>query len=357
MVVYFTLLFIVSGSAFIARNAGNRAVARFFVCAAFTSMVLVAGLRGRTVGSDTKEYTDSFKQQSTLAHVLKESSMEPGYLFLKTVAREISDDYWALLIMIAVVAVFCFMRSIYLYSVNPVIALFTFITMGYYTFFFNGARQGLACAVYALALGALIEGNFKKYCLWVMLAFFFHKTVIIALPLYFLFRQKTTFKYVLLMVIISVGSVFFMGTIFDLSTLISDKYAIYQTMEATGGKMLTLFYALLSVFFLFFRPRVPDVDRRIYDCFLNMFILGASIYISVTLSGAYVELTRIAFYFQIASIFLWPIIFRNIYKASAKRLLSVGVVFSHLIFFYIFLDKMAGLTPFRFNEVLVRLFA
>ncbi len=329
---------------------------RFFAFAAFAIMVLVAGFRDEYVGTDTRAYTTAFEQYLSFADQWEGSVMEPGYSVLKHLAGYISTDYWALLVTIAAVVVFCHMWSIYKYSGNPTIALFIFITMGYYTFFFNGARQGIACAIFTIAFGALIEGNFKKYALGVMVAFLFHKSVIIALPLYFLFRQKFT-KYIFFALAIAALSVFFFQFIYNLGTFISERYAKYQEIESTGGYLLTLFYTLLSIFFVFFRINIPPANRKVYDCFLNMLIFGTMIYVMVILSGAYIELTRIAFYFQIASIFLWPLVFKNIRASSMRYILGIGLVSAQLVFFYIFLSKIGNLTPYEFNETVVRWFS
>jgi hypothetical protein len=296
------------------------------------------------------------------------------------------------------------MRSIYTLSAMPAISLFVFITMGYYTFAFNGARQGIACAIYSLAFKALIDGKFRKYVVWVFIAFLFHKTVIIMLPAYFLCRQKFSLRFLLLIVGIGTVTALFFKKFAGIGIYISDSYAMYLEMEGTGAKLLTLFYVLLSGFFIVCRSAVPVDERKRYDCLLNMLILGSTIYVVVTYSGGYVELTRLAFYFQISAMFLWPILFKSIQFPGAPeragtssqtraaragsvssslggvrlrgrgRLLSprakqdqgspslafevlgVGFVIGHMVYFYVFLQKMADLVPYEFNEQLIRRF-
>ncbi len=351
MLIYFSCLLIVTCAATLAQKPGNgRDVSWLLIFLAFTTMVLVAGFRDEYVGTDTRAYTIAFRQQATFYDAIKESSNELGYLALQTAARAVSDDYWVLLTAIAVVAVFCYMRSIYELSVIPAVAFFVFITMGYYTFFFNGARQGIACAIYTLALGSLINGNFKKYAFWVMIAFCFHKSVIIALPLYFLFRQKNTLLFVIQMVVSATIAVFFFGSFLDFGALLSDKYSVYKEIGTTGGRLLTLFYLLLCVFFIYYRSAISTCDRIAYDYFLNMLIFGSTIYIVVTFSGGYTEITRVAIYFQIALIFLWPILLRNIRESKIRFLFEITFLLGHIGYFYIFTTKMAGLVPYEINK-------
>jgi len=325
----------------------------FFTFVSFATMVLVAGLRGEYVGTDTRAYTTAFEHPPSFSGTIKESKAELGYSVLQNVAGTVSNDYWVILTAIALVSVFCYMRSIYELSVNPAISLFVFITMGYYTFFFNGARQGIACAIYTLALGALVKGNFKSYALWVLLAFCFHKSVIIALPLYFLFRQKYSLLFVVQMVAGATVALLFFSSFLDLGALISDNYTVYQTIETTGGKMLTLFYLLLCIFFIYCRSVISIYERKEYDYFLNMLLFGSTIYIVVTFSGGFVELTRLAFYFQIAAIFLWPILFNNIREHRKRFIFGLIFLLGHVGYFYVFTNKMGGFVPYEFNANIV----
>jgi hypothetical protein len=354
-------------------------------------MVLVAGMRGSSVGTDTSGYARGYEAEkvSTLADVWDRRS-EPGYFVLAVAARCVSDNYWAVLTASAVLVVFCYMWAIYRVSVNPAISLFVFITMGYYMFFFNGARQGLAAAVYSLAFMGLIAGRFWRYALFVAIAFLFHRTAILTLPLYFVFRRKCSFWYVAVLAVGAVVFVCFLHAFLSLGVFINERYAMYAEMEAVGGRWLTVFYVLLSVFFLFFRPAVVAEDRRAYDCFLNMLIFGTTVYVGVAMSGAYVELTRFAFYFHVALVFLWPIVFRSAQQSSSQFLpnspgmwaqremllpvpaypaanmglvtrtnsslyvQSVPIVLGHLAYFYIFLSQIGNLIPYRLNEEIAR---
>jgi hypothetical protein len=354
MLIYFICAFIVVLAAYIAQRPGNITwIKGFFIFVAFAVMVLLPGLRSSSVGTDTQSYTMFFGlERLQFSDMLDWNALteEPGYFFITAIASVISDHYWSLLMTIAVVAVFCHMLSIYKFSLNPAISLFVFITLGYYTFFFNGARQGIACAIYTLSFGALINGKFWKYVFWVLIACLFHRTAIIAIPLYFIFRVRFSLKLLFLMVSIAIVSVLYYDVVLALGILISVKYAIYEKIQGSGGaQLLTLFSVALCLFFLFFRSLVSPDDRVSYDIFFNMFILGSLIFIIVMFSGGYLELTRLALYFQIAAIFLWPIIFRNIGSSFFKVLLSAGFVVGHLVYFYIFLGKMAELVPYQFN--------
>jgi len=54
------------------------------------------------------------------------------------------------------IVVACYQRVIVAHSANIGVSFFIFIAM-FYTFFFNAARQGIACAIFALAIGPLLK--------------------------------------------------------------------------------------------------------------------------------------------------------------------------------------------------------
>jgi len=395
MPVYYICLFVVTIFAYLAQSAGtNKYIARFLLFVAFATMVFVAGMRGLSVGRDTALYVRIYERTRMLPDTW-ESISEPGYWILNVIAHRISNDYWMILTAIAVVTVFCFMKAIYKISVNPAISLFIFITMGYYTFFFNGARQGIACAIYCLSFRSIIDGKFLRYAIYVILAATFHNSVILALPLYFLFRQKCSLMYIIQTVVGAAIVICFFSWFLSVGALVSEKYSMYKEMDATGGYWLTLYYALLSIFFLLLRSTVSEPDRKTYDYLLNMLIFGATIYIAIVFSHGYVQLMRFAFYFQVSTIFLWPIVFKNIYTPCSRvfsdpetipprqlyscqalpllpaytgfQVQPVGdrtgtytgfilIVLGHLAYFYIFLSQIGGCVPYRLNTDVTRYF-
>jgi transmembrane protein EpsG len=328
----------------------------FFFLTLFV-LVFVQGFRDVSVGTDTSAYVRFFESEEhfLLDLFYSTSSLEIGYRFIQTLAYQLSNEYYVLLFLIALISVYFQLKTIYKISVNSSISIFVFITFCIYTFTFNGFRQGLAASIYVFAFVALVKGNFKRYCLWVGVAFLFHKTVIFALPMYFIFRLKFNLKLFFLMFLSSIIIVLFFDKVLSFSILLSDKYEVYQELNATGGQLLSLFYFIESLFFLVCRPFIKREYTKSYDIFLNMFLVATIIYIIVLVTGVYIELTRLAFYFLGSSMFLWPMIFKSCTKKHIL-LLYMGFGISHVLYFYVFLSKMGSLSPYFFNSKLINSF-
>lgn len=317
-------------------------------------MALFAGLRAAGVGTDSSGYARGFVSgRNTLeGGLIEQLTDEGGFKLLNDLLRRISTQYWVLFTGIAVLSYYCVLRAIRTQSDKLLIPLFVYITLGLYTFTFNAARQGMAVAIYMLSFQYLFKDfkyGFPRYCMFVLLAATFHKTVIIALPLYFLFRMQYSIKILVLNALAGVIIGGSLSTLFQYAGEIKQKYLIYQK-QVSGGEMLTVFYIMITTFFILWRSQIDLEKRRKYDVFLNMMIFGTLIYIVVQLTGVYVEVTRFAAYFQVAAVFLWALIYQSRKKPS--QIFSMLIVIGHLIFFTIFCTRMAALVPYKFNPEL-----
>lgn len=350
MLPYFIFLFLVSVIAVFAYEGQRRNYFLIFILYLVCS--LFAGARNIQVGTDTGSYARSFEDRSYLYREIEPGLLglrdEPGYYYLQKALGLISNDYSVLLIGIALVFCLFVFLAISKYSKSPVLSLFVFITLGYYTFVFNAARQGIAMSIYMLSIPYLLERNFWKYSVVVFCAALFHKTIIIALPLYFIFSMRFSLRslFIVLFGGISVGLL--LPSLLDYGASLETRYELYADSVATGGYLLTVFYVALALFFLYQRQFIYQDVIEQYDVFLHMLLIGSTIYLIVTLSGAYVELTRFAAYFQISTVFLWPMIIRNSTRPLKGLWLAIALI-GHLGYFYIFLSQMANLVPYSLN--------
>ncbi|WP_457617695.1 EpsG family protein [Lutibacter sp.] len=319
-------------------------------------LALFSGFRDVQVGSDTNMYANRFERQylSFLELMTQNTRIEIGYRFLEYIASLFSHQYVSILLITAFVVLFFQLKGIYKLSEQKAISLFVFITFGIYTYMFNGARQALSAAVFVYAITFLIQGNFKKYAFWVLIAFFFHKSALFGIPLYFLFRIKFSTKILLFLGMATIVVIAFFNVFIGYMSLLSEQYAKYQDIEAQGGAYLTLAFSLLSSFFIIIRPKLKVKFKREYDIYLNMFLFGTMIFVIVFFSGAYIEMTRLAFYYTLSAMFIWPLIFKSLQQKEIA-LVFVFFMIVHIFFFYIFIGKMANLNPYIVNPQIFNL--
>lgn len=351
MTPYLLLLFFVTGMAYLGRRSGHKLIRRTSLVVVGGALVLFAGLRDYRVGTDTGNYVRQFRFSESFASVT-ERKTEIGYNFLSWVARSASDSYSVLLLLIAAVVVGCYLPTIVKLSRRYETALFLFITLGLYTFFFNGARQGIAAAICFAALPFLLQRRAWPYFLMVGFATLFHKTAFVALPLYFLAAPRLGAVRVGLLVVAAVVLVVFLRVFVGfVADFLDDKYAAYAEAGEGGGTVMLAFLFGQGAVLLALKGTIRQEQRALYCRLLNIYLIGLVIAIAAVLSNVNPSgLLRLHIYFSSMAILLWPIVFQQFTTTSLRGLVALGFLVVTVGFFVMTTSTFAGLVPYEFNS-------
>src|SRR5690554_497559 len=252
MIPYLVLLFSIVAVAYVGRRFGSQGVRRFSVLLIGGLLVLFAGLRDRTIGSDTSIYVSWLNSVNSFEDLLAFHN-EIGFGFLVLVGSSLSDGYAAYLLVIALVAMTFYLIPILKLIPRYEIAIFVFISLGFYTFFFNGARQGVAAAICFFAMPWLLERKAIPYFLAIGFAALFHKTALVALPLYFIAASRVGWRELLLVV---AGAVFLSLTLSSFTQLaailLGEKFAAYGQAGEGGGEVKVAFLVAQGLLLIYF---------------------------------------------------------------------------------------------------------
>ena len=315
-------------------------------------MILFVGLRDVSVGTDTGHYVRSFSNFDQLEDDRNlQFDKEPGWWILNKIGNTIGTNYAVLLILIAAITYANVLIVIKKHSDSLLISLFVYITLCYFTFCMNAARQGIAVGIYMFSFPCLLNRDFKRYVVWVLVAAMFHKTAVIAIPMYFFFTRGFSRKSIVALVCGSALLTYFLPVLLSYGASMEQRYQLYLEESQGGGELLTVFYVAMAAYFIIQRKYIKADIRHKYDTFLLMFISGSTIYLLVILTGAYIEITRFAAYFQGAAVFLWPMILKNPYHKITSTV-KCFIFLGHLGFMAIFLSKIAHLIPYVFNQTI-----
>lgn len=312
-----------------------------------------AGIRDYSVGGDTGNYRDGFvyKHNTEISIYNIFSGMEPGFILCQTIVQKITKDFTVFLFFIAAFVVGLSMLTIKKLSLSFPISMFVFITLGYYLFFFNGARQAMSAAVYGLALIPLLRGKKYQYILLAFIAFLFHKSALAMLPFIIPLTMRVSLKQFIITAIFTLVLTSALSIVMTISPeMVSNKLAAYHNRTAGGGKLLMIVYVLMTVYFYLNRKFIPQNLIKEYSIYLNLCLFTTFIYIFVNLGGRDVNLIRITLFSSYGFILIWPLILKNVhfYKSVVPWFFFV---ISHLIFFYIYISKM--MTPYFINPELL----
>lgn len=351
MIPYLLLLVFVTVTAYFGRRSGSRVLRRVSLVVVGAALVLFAGLRDFTVGTDTGNYVRYFYQSDTFDIVTERQ--DSGYFLISWLARSLSDSYAALLTLIALIVVSCYMVTITRVVKRYETALFLFVTLGIYTFFLNGARQGIAAAICFLALPFLLERKIWPYVALVVVATAFHRTAWIALPLYWAAAPQVNWRRLVALAGATVVVVAFLGVFVDLATtLLSDKFGAYAEAGEGGGEVWVAFLLGQGALLYYFKRIVPDPNGW-YGRLLNIYLIGLVPSLASTLAGVNPSgVLRLHLYFSSTAILLWPMVFRQFGMTPLRAILSLGFLSVTLAFFVLTTSTFSGLTPYRLNSEL-----
>jgi hypothetical protein len=172
------------------------------------------------------------------------------------------------------------------------------------------------------------------------------------LPVYFILNTKFSYKKT-----IFIGAVFSLLIVFMSSLLgflsedVSNRYSTYDDRGATGAYLLTFFYTILTGCIIFWRKYISAGSAEKYNFYLNICVYHTLIYIVVQILGVDINLIRLAFYFQLGFVLIYPVLFKEIkmFKNPVTCILFLGI---HILFYYISLGRMSNLVPYTFNPIL-----
>ena len=349
MLPYLVLLFLAVGTAFIGRRFGSPGLRRVTIALVVLFLAFFAGLRDESIGTDTYNYVSWLSEMQSLEDSFM-FRLEKGFAFIVLVGSLLSDGYAVYLLLISLVVVTFYLIPILKLVPRYEVAIFVFISLGFYTLFFNGARQGVAAAICFFAIPWLLERKAIPYFLTIAFAALFHKTALVALPLYFIAASRVGWRELFLVVSGAVMLSVNLSSFTRLAgTLIDEKFAVYGQAGEGGGEVMVAFLLGQALLLLYFKKQVGD-NNIFYGRLLNIYLIGlvpalASVIGSVNPSGV----LRLTTYFSHTSILLWPMVFISFRRFENRAIVTSSFFIIAVAYFILTTSTFSELTPYQLN--------
>lgn len=188
IVVLFVFLFFVVST--YAQNIVNKSTRMNVLYMLFFILALIAGSRGLEF-SDTGAYTYAFQNEApTLANysILSKSMYydESGFFLLAVLVKTFTSSPRAYLIVVALITMLIMCINDKKYSIYPFVGLCVYVARFYMGRDFIQIRASLSYAFLFWAIQYIYEKKMALYFLWVFIAYQFHHSAVVAIPLYFL---------------------------------------------------------------------------------------------------------------------------------------------------------------------------
>lgn len=310
MAIYLTYLLLVGIQFWYAGRNGflntNKGKARLLmICCG--ELILLATLRGFTVGADTKRYLDALVHYSKLpkkevltAKLVWPYDFEQGYFLLVKLCALINMPRTVFLLLVALVIYIPVFYTINWYSKIPYISILAYFGLGFFAYSLGIFRQMMALSIVLCGLRFIGKKQLGWYLITVALASTFHTTVLLILPLYFLTNLAPQ-KYMKWILPAELVCLVLGRPIVVMLVKLVPQYAHYLggNHDSQGGTYLMLILLNALLFAMIYLHSKGYTKNRMAIAALTMGVLVQSIAYSMGLLG------RAVYYFTYFAIFVF----------------------------------------------------
>lgn len=164
---------------------------RYWLMAICIVLAFLAGIREPSKWADTGVYVSSFLDYTPKFSDLTPYSQpygyaEMGFYYIGVVVKTFTSNEVVYLLVIALLSFFFLYKAFDKYCFYPLFGVCAYISRFYLARNFMQIRAGLSYAIILMAVQYITNKDWKRYFAWVFIAYLFHHSAIIAVPLYFL---------------------------------------------------------------------------------------------------------------------------------------------------------------------------
>ena len=233
---------------------------------------------GYMCGSDWRYYEPLYEELDPL-DIYSTYKLEPGYGLWMGIFKLFGFGFWPFFIVTKIVAFAIFSKFVTKLSGKYCYLVWAYFlpSFGYYLFVDNPMRNLLAISIFLLSLQYIYQRSLKKYLLFTLIAFSFHITAIITIPLYFILNRSISTK-VWVITLLCFWLIFVDPNIISIlisnftgvSPYIANKITLYfvDGAEEGGGSGVFTWGAIPSLVFcfliLFFRNKIEKQPNGLF---------------------------------------------------------------------------------------------
>lgn len=304
-----------------------------FIMIAWLSMTLVAGLR-YYVGTDYNAYKFMYNNSPNI--LIDNETSEVGFLLLCKLLNKITSDAQIMFLLTSIIIYTCIVITLKRKSKIFELSMYLFITSYMYYSSMNILRQWIASSIIFLGIDYLINRDWKRYFLIVIIASLFHTSAVIMIFVYFIINHKFISKKTLLMILI------FMVIFMSYDTFLTGffeileftKYSSYQdefiNIDRGVNILRVLVYIIPIAITVIFYKGIKLNSSKDIDVIMNLSLINMILMI-FGIKHAY--FARLCVFFEPYYLLLIPS-FVNISDKRMNRIIYYLIIVLYFIFSY-----------------------
>ena len=261
---------------------------------------------------------------------------EPLFVALaKIVQAFLGKNYLAFHFVIGMLTMYFLLLAIWKNSKNIFMSIYLYISFCLFYVCMNQVRQMLAISIVLYSFYFMKRNDFKRYCIWILIAAMFHNSAIIMLPCYFICKIKFTDKVLRNYIIVTISLYIGYGIILQiLSNLPYGTYITgYDHKSFELSSILNWIYRLLIfIVVIFFRKTTIEGDVNNG----KLYHLAAICMVIQTLVLQNNVIARVSTYFYAFFIFLIPEVMKNLKGSRRKFVMTMGTYLVFMLVHYLY---------------------
>jgi len=308
---------------------------RILMITIFTMLFLVSAGR-YYVGNDYGEYVESFAK----IYLNRTVSSEIGFnAVVKTVQFLCGkDQFIPIFAVFSFGTVYFFLKAIYDQADWFGYSFFLFMASGFYLSSLNTVRYYFAMALAMYGAKYMIRKEYGKFLFWILAAAFFHKTVLIVIPVYWFATRKWKKREMAVILALCVSLVLFKDFYRRIIFMI---YPYYENTRFDTGSTSYMNIAkgvcILIFALLYYKTAIKENQQNLFYFYLN--IASLLIYVFASFIP---EVSRISYYFNAFQVFLIPNILIRIKDKRQQLFFGITIAMAYILYFAIFIHRAGG---------------
>lgn len=307
-------------------------------------LALINALKSVEVGIDTNMQLTQFERISdfpAFKDVFKYRNEEHGYSIIMYCANALHLSFAQFVFVYSIFSLGVWGRFISKYSYNPALSYFLFISMGIYTMCFMGTiRQSIALAITLLAYEKAVNKKMVSYLLLLLLAYTFHTSSLIFLPVYWLVNHKLKKREIAAILLIVFSGYPLKNVLMDLAKPFLNM--AFNTRENSGGELLYIFFLLMTILSAY-AVWIDNCEDDMLNNFFYMIAITAFICPMLSANPAYY---RALYYYEIYIFLIVPKILNKL--GFGNRRIIMLLVFFVALFFMFTQVMQSSYYPYKF---------
>ena len=304
-------------------------------------LAFIAGFRDPDHWADTGVYVDSYVEYTKSIFEWSQTDQpygysEYGFYFLGVIFKTFSSNATAYLTFIAALSFVFLYKDFRRYCYYPLFGVCAYISRFYLTRNFMQIRAGLSYAIILWAVQYITKRDWKRYFFWILIAYQFHESAFVAVPLYFLCMVKVKKWHIAL----GIGIAFLLGGVFteqvrgmvaDYAQDIASTY-VQEYKQREWGLTNPVIYFQLAILYVYTRyEKKLKYTSKDYYTMRTAYFFSTFILISISM---FTELAgRTASMYATLEMAIIPAIINTFYKdARWMAYIGLGVAFTALFY-------------------------